>query len=153
MLGNYTAMILGHAHRKVVEAIRKQAAHGTGFAAANPMEVKLAALLCERVPSLDMVRFCNSGTEATMFAMRLARAFTGRPKIARMEGGYHGTHDYAEVSTHPDVSEAGPPDAPLARPDSIGPPDRAVEHPLVLPFTNPAPAQSLLLLDSRPLAP
>src|SRR5207253_175211 len=97
MLGNYTAMILGHAHPKVVEAIRKQAARGTGFAAANPIEVQLATLLCERVPSLDAVRFCNSGTEATMFAMRLARAFTGRPKIARMEGGYHGTHDYAEV--------------------------------------------------------
>src|SRR5207302_1721779 len=81
MLGNYTAMILGHAHPKVVEAIQKQAARGTGFAAANAIEVQLATLLCERVPSLDAVRFCNSGTEATMFAMRLARAFTGRPKI------------------------------------------------------------------------
>src|SRR5438132_13067935 len=119
MLGNYTAMILGHAHPKVVEAISRQAARGTGFAAANPVEVKLATLLCERVPSLDAVRFCNSGTEATMFAMRLARAFTGRPKIARMEGGYHGTHDYAEVSTHPLVSEAGPPEAPIPRPDSM----------------------------------
>ena len=105
MLGNYTAMILGHAHPKVVEAIRKQAARGTGFAAANPLEVQLAELLCERAPSLDSVRFCNSGTEAAMFGMRLARAFTGRPKTARIEGGYHGTHDYAEVSTHPDVSE------------------------------------------------
>ena len=86
MLGNYTAMILGHAHPKVVEAIKRQAARGTAFAAANPIEVELATLLCERVPSLDQVRFCNSGTEATMFAMRLARAFTGRPKIARIEG-------------------------------------------------------------------
>src|SRR6202022_749318 len=118
MLGNYTAMILGHAHPKVVEAIRKQAALGTAFAAANPLEVQLASLLCERVPSLDMVRFCNSGTEATMFAMRLARAFTGRPKIARVEGGYHGTHDYAEVSTHPEVGDAGAPEAPTAQPDS-----------------------------------
>src|SRR5437762_2959398 len=78
MIGNYTAMILGHSHPKVVEAIRAQAARGTGFAAANPVEVELAALLCERIPSVDAVRFCNSGTEATMFAMRLARAFTGR---------------------------------------------------------------------------
>src|SRR5216684_1920204 len=145
MLGNYTAMILGHAHPKVVEAIRKQAAQGTGFAAANPVEVKLATLLCERVPSLDMVRFCNSGTEATMFAMRLARAFTGRPKIARIEGGYHGTHDYAEVSTHLDVSEAGPPDAPIARPDSIGTPDWALEQTVVLPFNNPDAAAAMIL--------
>jgi glutamate-1-semialdehyde 2,1-aminomutase len=144
MLGNYTAMILGHAHPKVVEAIRKQAARGTGFAAANPIEVQLATLLCDRVPSLDAVRFCNSGTEATMFAMRLARAFTGRPKIARIEGGYHGTHDYAEVSTHPVVSEAGAPDAPIARPDSIGTPEWAVEQTVVLPFNNADAAEAII---------
>jgi glutamate-1-semialdehyde 2,1-aminomutase len=152
MLGNYTAMILGHAHPKVVEAIRKQAAKGTGFAAANPVEVELAALLCERVPSLDMVRFCNSGTEATMFAMRLARAFTGRPKIARVEGGYHGTHDYAEVSTHPDVAEAGPPDAPIARPDSIGTPDWALEQTVVLPFNNADAAEAIVRREGGQLA-
>src|SRR5438270_8961162 len=136
MLGNYTAMILGHAHPKVVEAIHRQAARGTGFAAANPVEVQLATLLCERVPSLDAVRFCNSGTEATMFAMRLARAFTGRSKIARVEGGYHGTHDYAEVSTHPVVDEAGPPDAPRAVPDSIGTPGWALENIVGVPFND-----------------
>jgi glutamate-1-semialdehyde 2,1-aminomutase len=152
MLGNYTAMILGHAHPKVVEAVRKQAARGTGFAAANPLEVELAALLCERVPSLDMVRFCNSGTEATMFAMRLARAFTGRPKIARIEGGYHGTHDYAEVSTHPDVAEAGPPDAPAARPDSIGTPAWALDNTVVLPFNNPDAAEGIIRREARDLA-
>src|SRR5260370_6276940 len=145
-------MILGHANPKVVEAIRKQAEQGTGFAAANPVEVKLAELLCERVPSLDMVRFCNSGTEATMFAMRLARAFTGRTKIARIEGGYHGTHDYAEVSTHPDVSEAGPPDAPIARPDSIGTPDWALQQTVVLPFNNPGAAEAIIRREGRQLA-
>ena len=144
MLGNYTAMILGHAHPKVVEAISRQASRGTGFAAANPLEVQLATLLCERVPSLDAVRFCNSGTEATMFAMRLARAYTGRPKIARMEGGYHGTHDYAEVSTHPAVAEAGPPDAPVAQPDSIGTPRWVIEETVVLPFNNADAAEAIL---------
>ena len=144
LLGNYTAMILGHAHPKVVEAIRRQAERGTAFAAANPLEVELATLLCERIQSLDRVRFCNSGTEATMFAMRLARAFTGRPKIARMEGGYHGTHDHAEVSTHPAVAEAGPADAPVARPDSIGTPQWAVEQTVVLPFNNPDAAETIL---------
>lgn len=144
MLGNYTAMILGHAHPKVVEAINRQAARGTAFAAANPIEVELATVLCERVPSLDLVRFCNSGTEATMFAMRLARAFTGRPNIARIEGGYHGTHDYAEVSTHPAPAEAGPPERPTAAPDSIGTPQWALEGSVVLPFNNPDAAERIL---------
>jgi glutamate-1-semialdehyde 2,1-aminomutase len=152
MLGNYTAMILGHAHPKVVEAIRNQAARGTGFAAANPIEVQLATLLCERVPSLDAVRFCNSGTEATMFAMRLARAFTGRPKIARIEGGYHGTHDYAEVSTHPVVSEAGPPDEPIASPDSIGTPEWVLAQTVVLPFNNPDAAETIIRREASRLA-
>src|SRR6266567_836131 len=152
MLGNYSAMILGHAHPKVVEAINQQAARGTAFAAANPIEVELATLLCERVPSLDLVRFCNSGTEATMFAMRLARAFTGRPKIARIEGGYHGAHDYAEVSTHPDLAHAGPPDAPIAWPDSIGTPDWALEQTVVLPFNNADAAEAIIRREGRHLA-
>ncbi len=152
MLGNYTAMILGHAHPKIVDAIRHQAARGTAFAAANPVEVELATLLCERVPSLDAVRFCNSGTEATMFAMRLARAFTGRPKIARIEGGYHGTHDYAEVSTHPVVDEAGPPDAPFAVPDSIGTPAWALENVVVLPFNEADAAEAIIRRHASALA-
>ena len=152
MLGNYTAMILGHAHPKIVEAIRHQAARGTAFAAANPVEVELATLLCERVPSLDAVRFCNSGTEATMFAMRLARAFTGRAKIARIEGGYHGTHDYAEVSTHPVVDDAGPSDAPFAVPDSIGTPEWALEYVVVLPFNNADAAEAIIRRHAASLA-
>jgi glutamate-1-semialdehyde 2,1-aminomutase len=152
MIGNYTAMILGHAHPKVVEAIRAQAGRGTAFAAANAIEGELAEILCERVPSLDLVRFCNSGTEATMFALRLARAFTGRPKIARIEGGYHGTHDYAEVSTHPVPAEAGPADRPLARPDSIGTPAWALEQTVVLPFNDPDSAEAILRADGSQVA-
>src|SRR5207245_8213014 len=88
----------------------------------------------------------------TMFAMRLARAFTGRPKIARIEGGYHGTHDYAEVSTHPVVSEAGAPDAPIARPDSIGTPEWAVKHTAVLPFNNADAAEASIRREGDQLA-
>jgi glutamate-1-semialdehyde 2,1-aminomutase len=79
-----------------------------------------------------------------MFAMRLARAFTGRPKIARIEGGYHGTHDLAEVSTHPVSSEAGPADRPIAKPDSIGTPQWALDASVVLPFNNPDAAEQIL---------
>ncbi len=121
---NYTALILGHAHPRVTAAVREAAGRGTAFAAPNPYEVELAELLCERVPSLERVRFCNSGTEATMFAMRLARAFTGRPKLARIEGGYHGTHDLAEVSAHPDPDLAGPADVPPSPPRRAHPPGR-----------------------------
>ena len=152
LLGNYTAMILGHAHPKVVEAIAAQAARGSGFAAANPVEVQLAEILCERVPSVEAVRFCNSGTEATMFAMRLARAFTGRSKIARIEGGYHGTHDYAEVSTHPSIADAGPADAPIANPDSIGTPSWVLEQTVVLPFNNPDAAERIVRDNAGELA-
>jgi glutamate-1-semialdehyde 2,1-aminomutase len=152
MLGNYSAMILGHAHPKVVEAINKQAARGTAFAAANPIEVELATLLCERVPSLDLVRFCNSGTEATMFAMRLARSFTGRPKIARIEGGYHGTHDSAEVSTHPSPADAGPAERPIARPDSIGTPQWVLDSSVILPFNNPDAAERILRAEGDHVA-
>jgi glutamate-1-semialdehyde 2,1-aminomutase len=136
----------------VVEAINQQAARGTAFAAANPIEVELATLLCERVPSLDLVRFCNSGTEATMFAMRLARTFTGRPKIARIEGGYHGTHDSAEVSTHPSPAEAGAPDRPIARPDSIGTPQWVLDTSVILPFNNPDAAERILREEGSQVA-
>ena len=152
MLGNYTAMILGHAHPKVVEAIRRQAARGTAFAAANAIEGELAEILCDQVPSVDLVRFCNSGTEATMFAMRLARAFTGRARIAKIEGGYHGTHDHAEVSTHPDPTDAGPADRPLSRPDSIGTPAWALEQTVVLPFNDPDAAERILRAEGDDIA-
>jgi glutamate-1-semialdehyde 2,1-aminomutase len=87
-----------------------------------------------------------------MFAMRLARAFTGRTKVARIEGGYHGTHDYAEVSTHPVVSEAGGPDAPIARPDSIGTPGWVLEQTVVLPFNNPDAAEAIIRREGSELA-
>ena len=84
--------------------------------------------------------------------MRLARAFTGRSKTARIEGGYHGTHDYAEVSTHPDVSEAGPDDRPIARPDSVATPDWALDRTVVLPFNRPDAAERILREEGRDVA-
>lgn len=144
LICNYSALILGHAHPAVTAAIQSQAERGTAFAAANPLEVELARELCRRIPSLQMVRFTNSGTEATMFAMRLARAFTGRPKIARFEGGYHGTHDFAEVSTRPALERAGPADAPVPVPDSIGTPGEVLAETIVLPFNDGAAVERIL---------
>ncbi|MBO0744797.1 MAG: aminotransferase class III-fold pyridoxal phosphate-dependent enzyme, partial [Candidatus Dormibacteraeota bacterium] len=120
--------------------------------ATNQEEVALAEELCRRVPSVERVRFLSSGTEATMFAMRAARAFTGRQAIARMEGGYHGTHDLAEVSTHPPLADAGPADAPRAVPDSPGTPPWAVDSTVVLPFNNAEAAEAILRREASRLA-
>jgi glutamate-1-semialdehyde 2,1-aminomutase len=89
----WTAVILGHAHPSVVEAASNQLVKGTAFNAANEHAVELAELIVERVPSVEQVRFTNSGTEATMMAVRAARAFTGRSKLVKMRGAYHGSHD------------------------------------------------------------
>lgn len=137
LLGNYSCLILGHSHPVVTAALAEQIGHGVSFAAPTPPEVELAELLCERVPSLEQVRFASSGTEATMFAMRLARAFTGRIKIARFEGGYHGSHDAASVSGN--VTEAagwGEPEAPKAVFDSVGIDPRVLDSTIVLPFND-----------------
>ncbi|HEY3063668.1 MAG TPA: aspartate aminotransferase family protein [Chloroflexota bacterium] len=98
-LNNYTSLILGHADPGVVAAVTEQAQRGTAFAAPSENELRLAELICSRVPSVERLRFANSGTEATLFAMRLARAFTRRDKILVMDGGYHGTHDYAAFAS------------------------------------------------------
>ena len=92
-LNNYTSLIHGNAFAPVVDAARKQIELGSAFGAPNEFQVELAALMCERVPSVERIRFTNSGTEGTMMAIRGARAFTGRELIVKLEGGYHGTHD------------------------------------------------------------
>ena len=142
-IGNYTALILGHRHPAVVASMEDQLARGTAFAAANEQEIALARELCERVPSLELVHFANSGTEATMYAMRLARAFTGRPGIARFEGCYHGTHDAAGVSVAPPL-DAGPDDAPLPVAEAPGIPDSVLADTLVLPYNDISASAALL---------
>ncbi len=104
-LGNYTSLILGHAHPAVVAAVEAQVRRGSAFAAPTETEIELAEELIRRVPSIERVRFTSSGTEATMFAIRAARAFTGRPLVAKFERSYHGTHDLVMAGT-PGVPEA-----------------------------------------------
>jgi glutamate-1-semialdehyde 2,1-aminomutase len=112
VLNNYTSLVHGHAHPAIAAAIASQAERGTAFAASHDGQVRLARLLCERIDSVERVRFCNSGTEAVMLALRLARAFTGRPVVAKMEGGYHGSWDGVEASIEPPLEEAGPAERP-----------------------------------------
>lgn len=98
-LGNYTSLILGHAHPAVVAAVEAQVRRGSAFAAPTEVEIELAEELRRRLPSVERLRFTSSGTEATMFAMRAARAFTGRSLIAKFERSYHGTHDAVMTGT------------------------------------------------------
>jgi glutamate-1-semialdehyde 2,1-aminomutase len=98
-LGNYTSLILGHAHPQVVAAVEEQVRRGSAFGAPGELEIALAEELVRRLDSVERVRFTNSGTEATMFAIRAARAFTGRSLIATFERAYHGTHDTAMAGT------------------------------------------------------
>src|SRR5215469_6401442 len=95
---NSTSLIHGYAHPAIVEAIKRQAERGTAWNAPNPQLVQLAKLLCTRIPSVETVRFCNSGTEANMQALKAARAFTGRDLILKMDGAYHGTYEGVEVT-------------------------------------------------------
>jgi glutamate-1-semialdehyde 2,1-aminomutase len=98
-LGNYTSLILGHSHPRVVAAVEEQVRRGSAFGAPGELEIALAEELVRRIDSVERVRFTNSGTEATMFAIRAARAFTGRSLIATFERAYHGTHDTAMAGT------------------------------------------------------
>jgi glutamate-1-semialdehyde 2,1-aminomutase len=104
-LGNYTSLILGHAHPAVVAAVEAQVRRGSAFAAPTEVEIELAEELRRRVPSIERLRFTSSGTEATMFAIRAARAFTGRQLVARFDRSYHGTHDQVQAGT-PGVVDA-----------------------------------------------
>lgn len=111
-VGSWGPMILGHAHPKVLEAIRDAAQHGTSFGASSELEVKMAELICRLMPSVEMVRMVNSGTEATMSAIRLARAYTGREKVIKFEGCYHGHGDSFLIKAGSGAATLGIPDSP-----------------------------------------
>jgi len=133
-VNNYTSLILGHAHPAVLEAVTRELARGTAYAAPLAVQVELATMLVDRVPSVETVRFCNSGTEATLFAIRAARAFTRRERFIKIEGGFHGTHDAVEISVSPPPEAAGPAGDPRPVAASAGLPARVLDDVVIVPF-------------------
>jgi len=149
---HHTAQVLGHNHPAVTEAMATQLRRGLALGAPMGNEVELAEVMCGRVKSLARVRFCNSGTEATLHAIRLARGFTGRPKIAKFEGGYHGSHDAVEISVAPSLDEAGPADAPHAVPQVRGMAPHAVDEVVILPYDDESSVERLVSAHRQELA-
>ena len=132
---NATSLILGHAHPKVVKAIQDKASLGTAFSVPTEDQTKLARVLCERIPSVETLRFTNSGTEGTLMAIRAARAFTGKHKIAKFEGGYHGSHEYAEISVSPSADKLDPNEI-TSVPQYPGQPPSISEDVIVMPYND-----------------
>lgn len=133
-VGSWGPLIMGHAHPEVVSALQATASKGTSFGAPTLLETKMAELVAERVPSIDIVRMVNSGTEATMSAIRLARGYTGRSKIMKFEGSYHGHADSLLI-------KAGSGVATLGLPDSPGVPEGVAANTIAVPYNDLASVQ------------
>jgi len=139
----YGPIILGHGNIKITEAIAKQLSNGTSYGAPTENEITLAKMVVDRVPCAEMVRFVNSGTEATMSAIRLARGFTGKDKIIKFEGAYHGAHDYVLV-------KSGSGAATL--PDSLGIPKDTTKNTLSVPFNDEKIIEDLIKKEKDQIA-
>ncbi|HIG12268.1 MAG: aspartate aminotransferase family protein [bacterium] len=141
---NMASLIHGHAHPSIVEAVTDQLQRGSAFSMATEIEVRYAEELCARSPNFERIRFVNSGTEAVMAGLKAARAYTGRPKVAKVEGSYHGAYDYAEVSQAPVPETWGEADTPASVPLAHGTPESVLSDVIVLPFNEPEKAVARL---------
>jgi glutamate-1-semialdehyde 2,1-aminomutase len=149
---NATSLILGHSNPQVTAALIAQAEKGTAFANPTDPEVALASLITAALPSVDQLRFTNSGTEGTMLAIRAARAYTGKPKIAKIEGAYHGTGEHVSISVATDLSRAGSADAPQPVPSSQGITPNTLADVVIIPFNNPTAARQIIARHRDELA-
>ncbi len=145
---NMTVLLHGHAHPKITEALQKQANEGTAHNAPISAQIQLAKLLCERVPSIEEIRFCNSGTEATMFAMRAAREYTRKEGIILIDGCYHGSHDYVEVNFDADLTNEGMPKPSVEK----GVPQAILKDTYVVPFNDLGAAEKIMKKHHKKIA-
>lgn len=149
---NMASLIHGHAHPKITEAVSAQLRRGTAFTMATEAEVLYAEHLCGRAPGFDKVRFVNSGTEAVMAGLKAARAYTGRSKIAKVEGSYHGAYDFAEVSQAATPENWGQSNRPNSSPLAQGTPEGVLEEVIVIPFNDPETAITILDMHKTEIA-
>lgn len=133
---HHSAMLLGHSHPDVVAAIKQEVERGLGMGGPTTLEAEIAEEITARFPSIDKVRFTNSGTESSLHVTRMVRAITGRPKIAKFEGAYHGSHDALEVSTSPSLDKAGPSDSPNSVAAWQGMYPSVEEDTVILPYSD-----------------
>ncbi|MBW1835807.1 MAG: aspartate aminotransferase family protein [Deltaproteobacteria bacterium] len=148
LVNNYTSLIHGHAHPRVVEAATVAIKNGMVLGAPVELQYRHAEHLCSRIPSLEVVRYCNCGTEATMFAMRTARAYKGRHTILKMDGGYHGGHEFAQVNIYADTDAES---FPRVCADPWIPPG-VLNDILVIPFNDLDAAEDVLKKNNERIA-
>jgi glutamate-1-semialdehyde 2,1-aminomutase len=150
----YGALILGHGHPKVIEAVIQQMKNDgtTIFGTPHELETVMAKKIIHAFPSIEMVRYTNSGLEATLLAIRLAQAFTGKTAIAKFEGHYHGGYDQVLISVNPSITEAGDEEVPKAVPESKGIPAQYIDETIILPFNNIEAAETILRKQKHRLA-
>lgn len=151
-LGNYTALPLGNTNKAVRTAVTDQLRTGSVYSFSGDLEARLADIIVGRIPGMERVRFTGSGTEAVMFALRLARAVTGRPRIAKAEGGYHGTVDDVMVSNRPPADLAGPHDRPNSVAEMRGIPESRVRDTVIVPFNDAESTEAVLRRHHAELA-
>lgn len=151
-VGNFTALIHGYGCEAIKEAARLQLEKGFCFGMPTPGEVTLSELLVARLPSVEHLRYCNSGTEAVMNAVKVARAFTGRSRIAKCEGAYHGTYDVVETSQEAKPENWGDIDAPNSVPTAEGTPQGVLDDVVVIPFNNVELGERILRAKANSLA-
>jgi glutamate-1-semialdehyde 2,1-aminomutase len=151
-MNNFTSLIHGHAHPAVVGAVSEQVALGSAYAAPSLNQIELAELIADRIPSVEQLRFCSSGSEATLMALRCARAHTGRQKIMKMEGGYHGSYEQAEVSLVPYPDSRGALDHPASLPVDKSIPDSVLADTVICPYNEPELARALIRENADELA-
>src|SRR5436190_16158721 len=144
-VGSWGPAILGHAHPETVRAVQETACHGLSFGAPTELEITMAETLCRLLPSMEMVRLVSSGTEATMTAIRLARGFTGRTKIVKFEGCYHGHGDSLLV-------KAGSGALTFGQPSSAGVPPAIANETIVLPYNDTAAVEAAFAAEGENIA-
>lgn len=151
-MNNFTSLVLGHANPAVVRAVTEQIQTGSAYAAPTRNQVALAELIRGRIPSMQQMRFTSSGSEATLMTLRAARAFSGKQKIMKMEGGYHGSYELAEVSLIPHADRCGPLAQPNPVPVDASIPDSVLGDVVVCPYNEPELARALIARHAHELA-